>query len=58
MAKRTDDHKDLQCLLLKKQIQWEEIQKAAVTLQEKCPIMTINEDMAASLQEFLKGVIT
>lgn len=54
--------KDLQCLHLKKQIQWEEIQKAAVTLQEKCPNMTINEDtlfdMTASLQEFLKGGIT
>ncbi len=43
-GKHTDDLKDLQCLLLKKQIQREEIQKAAATLQEKCPNVTINED--------------
>lgn len=43
---------------MKKQIQHGEIQKAAATLQEKCPNVTVNEDAlfdeVTSLQEFLK----
>lgn len=58
-GKHTDNLKDLHCLLLKRQPQREAIQKAAGTLQEKCPNVTINEDAmfdkVTGLQEFLKG---
>lgn len=58
-GKHTDDLKDLHCLLLKRQPQREEIQKAAATLQEKCPNVKINEDElfdeVTGLHEFLKG---
>ncbi|XP_031662512.1 uncharacterized protein LOC116357787 [Oncorhynchus kisutch] len=58
-GKHSDDLKDLHGLLLKRQPLREEIQKAAVTLQEKCPNVTINEDAlcdeVTGLQEFLNG---
>ena len=58
-GKHTDNLKDLHCLLLKRQPQREEILKAAGTLQEKSPNVTINEDAlfdeVTGLQEFLKG---
>lgn len=58
---RADDNnlKDLQCLLLKRQPQHEEVQKAAATQQEKCPNVTLSEDQlfdeVTGLQDFLKG---
>lgn len=43
-GKHTHNVKYLHCLLVKSQPQHEGIQKAAATLQEKCPNVTINED--------------
>ncbi|CDQ82147.1 unnamed protein product [Oncorhynchus mykiss] len=56
-GKHTDNLKYLHGLLLKRQPQREEIQKAAGTLQEKCPNVTINAlfDEVTGLQEFLNG---
>jgi hypothetical protein len=59
-GKHTDNLKDLHGLLLKRQPLREDIQKAAGTLQEKCPNENINEDAlfdkVNGLQEFLKGI--
>ncbi|XP_036816052.1 uncharacterized protein LOC110502567 isoform X1 [Oncorhynchus mykiss] len=58
-GKHTDNLKDLHYLLLKRQPLREEIQKAAGTLQDLCPNVTINEDAlcdeVTGLQELLKG---
>lgn len=58
-GKHTDDLQDLNCLLLKRQPQRVDIEKAVATLQNKCPNVAIDEDVlfdeVSGIQEFLKG---